>query len=75
MIGKFLTTEIAVSGVAIYGSVREFKLELSVHGAEQRLLVCLHFVSTQMTPWVKGHYRSAINLHSFFYRVLFSVIN
>ena len=65
MIGKLLTTEIADNGVAIYSSVREFKLELSVHGAEQRLLVCLHFVSTQMTHRVKGHYRSAINMFFF----------
>jgi hypothetical protein len=43
-----------------------FKLEFSVHGAEQRLLVCLHFVSTQMTHRVKGHYRSAINQCTFF---------
>ena len=62
MIGQFLTTEIADNGVAIYSSVWEFELELSVHGAEQRLLVCLHFVSTQMTHRVKGHYRSAINV-------------
>ena len=60
MIGKLLTTEIADNGVAIYSSVREFKLELSVHGAEQRLLVCLHFVPTQMTHRVKAHYRSVI---------------
>ena len=63
VIGKFLATKIADNGVPINSSVRElFKLEFSVHGAEQHLLVCLHCVSTQMTPWVKGHYRSAINL-------------
>ena len=45
-IGKYLTAEIADNGVAIYSSVWElFKLEFSVHGAEQRLLVCLYFVS------------------------------
>ena len=67
MIGKFLTTEIADNGVPIYSSIWElFKLEFSVHGAEQRLLVCLHFVSTQMTHRVKGHYRSAINQCTFF---------
>jgi hypothetical protein len=59
VIGKFLTTEIADNGVL-------FKLEDFVHVAEQRLLACLHFVSTQMPHRVKGRDRSAINLRLFF---------
>ena len=65
MIGKFLS-EIADNGFPIYSFVWEFKLKHFVHGAEQRLLVCLDFVSMQMTYRVKGHYRSAIIYVNFF---------
>ena len=53
----------------------KFKLELFDHGAEQRLLVCLHFVSTQITTGSKGTIEARLICLNFFNALFFSVIN